>query len=52
MIGGLDPANVTFEITETAALTNLDAARQFVETLAEGVEDTATLGLLRAYGVD
>ena len=30
-LGGLDPANVTFEITETAALTNLDAARQFVE---------------------
>ena len=34
VVGGLDPANVTFEITETAALTNLDAARQFVETLA------------------
>jgi diguanylate cyclase (GGDEF)-like protein/PAS domain S-box-containing protein len=34
VLGGLDPANVTFEITETAALGNLDAARQFVETLA------------------
>ena len=117
VVGGLDPATVTFEITETAALTNLDAARQFVEslaglgfsvalddfgtgfgsfvylkhipakflkidmefvrglrqspvdqevvrsivgiarsldkqTIAEGVEDAATLELLRAYGVD
>jgi diguanylate cyclase (GGDEF)-like protein len=31
LLGGLDPAKVTFEITETAALTNLDAAKQFVE---------------------
>jgi diguanylate cyclase (GGDEF)-like protein/PAS domain S-box-containing protein len=35
VLGGLDPSRVTFEITETAALTNLDAARQFVEGLAE-----------------
>ena len=34
LVGGLDPANVTFEITETAALTNLEAARHFVESLA------------------
>jgi diguanylate cyclase (GGDEF)-like protein/PAS domain S-box-containing protein len=31
--GGLNPANVTFEITETAALSNITAARPFVDTL-------------------
>jgi diguanylate cyclase (GGDEF)-like protein/PAS domain S-box-containing protein len=30
---GLDPANVIFEITETAALSNITAARQFAATL-------------------
>ena len=32
---GLDPANVVFEITETAALTNLAAAPLFAETLSD-----------------
>ena len=30
---GLDPSKVIFEITETAAMTNITAARQFAETL-------------------
>jgi diguanylate cyclase (GGDEF)-like protein/PAS domain S-box-containing protein len=30
---GLDPSKVIFEITETAAMTNIAAARQFAETL-------------------
>ncbi|HUO69321.1 MAG TPA: EAL domain-containing protein [Solirubrobacteraceae bacterium] len=32
---GLNPANVSFEITETAAMTNLAAARAFVGVLAD-----------------
>jgi EAL domain-containing protein (putative c-di-GMP-specific phosphodiesterase class I) len=32
---GLVPGNVTFEITETAAMTNLATARQFTAALAE-----------------
>ena len=32
---GLTPANVSFEITETAAMTNLTAARSFAGTLAD-----------------
>jgi diguanylate cyclase (GGDEF)-like protein len=31
---GLDPAAVVFEITETAAVTNITGAKRFVETLA------------------
>jgi EAL domain-containing protein (putative c-di-GMP-specific phosphodiesterase class I) len=31
---GLDPGNVNFEITETAALTNISAAREFAAALA------------------
>jgi diguanylate cyclase (GGDEF)-like protein len=30
---GLDPASVVFEVTETAAMTNLDGARRFAATL-------------------
>ena len=30
---GLDPGRVVFEVTETAAMSNLDAARRFAETL-------------------
>lgn len=32
---GLDPGNVNFEITETAAMTNLPAAREFVTALGD-----------------
>jgi EAL domain-containing protein (putative c-di-GMP-specific phosphodiesterase class I) len=32
---GVDPANLIFEITETAAMTNMEAAREFVGTLNE-----------------
>jgi diguanylate cyclase (GGDEF)-like protein len=31
---GLDPESVVFEVTETAAMTNLDGARRFAATLA------------------
>jgi PAS domain S-box-containing protein len=33
--GAVDPRNVTFEVTETAAVGNLEAARRFVQSLTD-----------------
>jgi diguanylate cyclase (GGDEF)-like protein len=35
VVGGLDPSHLIFEITETAAMTNMEAARDFVSSLNE-----------------